>query len=515
MTGLSRLSVFNPLGTVRILQNIPLDNTYSDTIDFKGTGSVTQEAYFSSKTKYFIDNVTVINVSNNTFTAPYAADLLYDCNYIMFQNKNFNNKWFYAFITDISWLSPNSSRITYELDVMQTWLTEVDIYPSFVDREHTNDDTIGSNLVEESLEQGEYVSTQDLKVPELNDIAIMITSTVDKSNSSVSGSMRGNMYTGVGYFLFESAEEANSYLDALTDDNKSTAVLSITMFPKNFYSTSSATPKAIEFSMNKPYKTISGYTPKNNKLFTAPYNILSVTNTVGNSAEYKYEYSNDSEIKFSLIGETSANPQITLIPLNYRGAAENLTEQLVLSGYPQCAWSTDTYRAWLAQNGTVTQIGLISTGVNAAVGVGTSLASGNLIGAATTAFSGITSIATTMARINEIKTRPPQSQGNQSPGSMLTYGEFNYHFYTLQISADFARQIDDFFSMYGYKVNRVKQPNVTGRKNWNYVKLLEPKIVGSIPFGDIAKIKQIYSNGITRWHNPSTALSYTADNSIV
>ena len=72
--------------------------------------------------------------------------------------------------------------------------------------------------------------------------------------------------------------------------------------------------------------------------------------------------------------------------------------------------------------------------------------------------------------------------------------------------------IDLFF---GYKVNDVKIPNLTGRRNWNYVKTIDCNIEGYIPQEDLAEIKGMFNNGVTIWHNPATFLDYSQSNSIV
>ena len=70
--------------------------------------------------------------------------------------------------------------------------------------------------------------------------------------------------------------------------------------------------------------------------------------------------------------------------------------------------------------------------------------------------------------------------------------------------------------MYGYKVNDVKIPNITGRQNWNFVKLLNPNIEGSeIPEADLNKFKAQLELGITFWHNPATFRDYSQSNNIV
>ena len=69
--------------------------------------------------------------------------------------------------------------------------------------------------------------------------------------------------------------------------------------------------------------------------------------------------------------------------------------------------------------------------------------------------------------------------------------------------------------MYGYKVNTVKSPNITGRRNWNFVKTINCNFDGDIPQNDMIIIKQIFDNGITLWHNPNTIFDYTQNNSII
>ena len=54
----------------------------------------------------------------------------------MFQNTEFNSKWFYAFITKIEYIQKNLTRIYFDIDIFQTWHFDVTWKPSFVVREH-------------------------------------------------------------------------------------------------------------------------------------------------------------------------------------------------------------------------------------------------------------------------------------------------------------------------------------------------------------------------------------------
>ena len=108
------------------------------------------------------------------------------------------------------------------------------------------------------------------------------------------------------------------------------------------------------------------------------------------------------------------------------------------------------------------------------------------------------------------------SQGNINGGDMTSGDKINTCFaYAVSITYEFAKRIDDFFSMFGYKVNAVKIPNVTGRTNWNYVKTQGCYIKADIPQEDLNEIKSMFDKGITFWNNPSTFMDYSQSNAIV
>ena len=69
--------------------------------------------------------------------------------------------------------------------------------------------------------------------------------------------------------------------------------------------------------------------------------------------------------------------------------------------------------------------------------------------------------------------------------------------------------------MFGYQVNSLKVPNITGRSNWNYVRCAQANIIGDVPQDDMNEIKKLFNTGITFWHNPSTYLDYSQNNTIV
>ena len=86
---------FIPTTNLKILRNVPLDSTYKDTLTFEN--KTDQYLYFAGKAKVSFDDFTFQRL-NSSVRVPADPNSLYDCNYIMFQNENFGDKWFYAFI---------------------------------------------------------------------------------------------------------------------------------------------------------------------------------------------------------------------------------------------------------------------------------------------------------------------------------------------------------------------------------------------------------------------------------
>ena len=88
-----------PNTNIKILHNVPLDNSYDHTIYF--ANATDQYDFFVTKIKYNLTNYTYQRVNKGTMRIEGKADNYYDCNYLMFQNTNFGSKWFYAFINSV------------------------------------------------------------------------------------------------------------------------------------------------------------------------------------------------------------------------------------------------------------------------------------------------------------------------------------------------------------------------------------------------------------------------------
>ena len=258
-----------PNTNVRILKNVPLDNTYRNTIYFSTASA--QTAYFSTLTKYNNPALTYVNM-NEPIMVGINAENLYDCNYIMFQNASFGTKWFYAFITSVAYENNETSRITMEIDVMQTWFFDYTVNPSFVVREHSLTDAIGDNLVPEDLELGDYIYDTAFRTEQMNDYSTVVACTVDSTGQpGTSTGGYGGIYSGCWLHVFDNFPAVAVFLDQLVNDNKADSIVSVFMMPSSFTTAMGAPAKHYTVERDKQRGNIDGYVPKNNKLFTYPY----------------------------------------------------------------------------------------------------------------------------------------------------------------------------------------------------------------------------------------------------
>lgn len=497
-----------------------LDNTYQHTIHFNGP--VKQSAYFSSLAKYSVTNYTYQR-KERVLRVGILADNLYDCNYLMFQNTSFGDKWFYAFITSVEYINNQTSAVTFELDVMQTWYFNYKIRESFIEREHAATDNVGDNLVPDDLELGEYIMDDFDGTNKLSQKSIVVAATFDKSLDENPGGMYSGIYSGLFYNVFETYAEVNEFIASAVNGNKSSGIVSVFMMPKNMVAGIGESIQVFDIKKTKKVDgQIDGYTPKNKKLYTYPYNFLYVTNLNGVGVPFPYEYfSNPDNCEFGLAGDMSCNPQVILYPVNYKGVPANYNEKMIMDGYPQCSYNTDSFKAWLAQTG-ASQLVSITGGAAALTSSMSASAAGAAAGSAAlavggvpvAAIAGVSAVAGVMAGVFQHATLPMQAHGSQGSSAVFAMGLKDFAFCHMHITSEFARMIDEYWNVYGYPVHRVKLPNISTRPHWNYVKTIGVNIVGSVPADDMAKIKSCYNNGITFWKNGSEVGSYNLDNSV-
>lgn len=121
-----------PDTNVRILKcPLTLDNKNQLTFISKEA----QETYFLSLPYIELEKCQYQR-KDNIIRFPAHIDSILEYNYVMYQNDNYSDKWFYAFITNMEYYSDNTTYITIATDVWQTWQFDIIFKQSFIEREH-------------------------------------------------------------------------------------------------------------------------------------------------------------------------------------------------------------------------------------------------------------------------------------------------------------------------------------------------------------------------------------------
>ena len=55
-------------------------------------------------------------------------------------------------------------------------------------------------------------------------------------------------------------------------------------------------------------------------------------------------------ITFNIESDLAPTQSVAAIPVNYKGSAENYSEMSIMTGFPQCAWVSNAFQSYLAQN---------------------------------------------------------------------------------------------------------------------------------------------------------------------
>lgn len=260
----------------------------------------------------------------------------------------------------------------------------------------------------------------------------------------------------------------------------------------------------------------------------------------GSSKVFRYEDFTNGTPTFKIISEVNPNPTVNIIPQNYRGqSGDALSDMVALNGFPQLASKVDVYNSWLAQNTGIINVqksqaemnknlDIISNGLSLFGGAAGLAAAGEQdtggMGSAGGLFGGVVGIARSqwnydyyIKQLNAQQEKqallPDQVSLGGSNATLVGYGLFDNNIFTrYTIKYQFAKRIDDFFSMYGYATNELKIPNINNRSNWNYVKTAGINILAEIPETDLQEIKNLFDQGITLWHTTQYFLDYTQTN---
>lgn len=554
-----------------ILLKCPLEVDQQNQLTFaNATG---QYNYFNSLPKLAVSNFTYQR-KDSTVRFPSQVDSIRSYNYCMYRNTAYGNKWFYAFITSARYVNDNMTELKLKTDVWQTWQFDITLKSSFIEREHVADDTIGKHTLDENVGTGEYminaVTENILCSPDSTKAFIVLAVTeppqyIDGTPfiSSYVSRMYNGIISGAYLFLFEysaaGAASMGEFINWYDSNDKANAIISVYATPKSVYAATDISTTTLNTGGGSPFSTavtysvlvmttgstdmgnttitlnstLNGYTPKNNRLYCYPFNYLMVSNNRGTDNIYHYEdFSTPSSISFKCVGALVEGSSVKCYPLDYK---KNTTTR---SGYafgtdmqttPTFSWNNDMYLNWQAQNSWHGMGNAGARTVSAAVNMPTDVKGGgegaasffgwvgdvvekgaSYVGSAINAVKNSITGASYQASL-----QPDQVNGQNTGDVNFASSKCGFTFYQMSVRAEVAAMIDNYLSMFGYKVNTMKAINISSRRYWNYIKCIQANITGDIPQDDMQEIKKLFNDGITFWHDTTKYLDYSQTNAIV
>ena len=391
----------------KFYSNINLSPRTNDT--FSWANASEQRTFFINHQVASASNCYYQRADINKVKVQISYSTLYRCDYLSFINPDYENKTFYAFVTNVTYIDDTTTEVDYVIDHIQTWYFEMNFHACYVDRQHANRDHIGDNMIMESFDCG-TMQDQDYR-PNFPNTRMMIvvlatfdvytwltTSSHSKmptniyikngvydqlsqvafysqlqdgtpaSNGSALQVFLNNVWNGIGGVTMDDIVAIYIYpsIGLLTVPNPDVEpVIGVdTTLPSDFQHVYKVGGVSAEDVILPSVPTdLNGYTPKNNRMFQYPYTFIHISNNDGSSIDLHYERYRDSNgnipaQKFVRIqGTTCGEAKLRLTPVRYMGitsasANEKVDYDYALDSgaYPTCSMTGDAYMIYLAQN---------------------------------------------------------------------------------------------------------------------------------------------------------------------
>lgn len=538
-----------------LVKNIHIDRQYTNVLSYteaqmlelcRSQGHLVAQA----------DNYSFLR-NTGTIMAGFTYAQCLQANYIAFQNPDYSNKWFFAWIDDVIYKGDKNTEITFTVDAWSTWFDKWNKKVCFINRQHVNDDTIGLYTIPENLDVGEVIEEQESEdesygneygyyVGVLSNWEIKDGSNgeeilpINKGRQNAGISVYDNTVFGEKLYLFNITSLSSftdlalfilrTNSDGHIEDVKNMFIIpnlainvsqlvqhSATVGEQNFnwYTLNyDITPTKFNTNINKRHN-FSDFNPKNNKCFVYPYNYLFVSNNNGSNNIYKYEDFTTENCVFENQFSIAIGGSGRLVPKNYKNMSTNDDEALATGKYPTCAWSSDAFTNWLTQNG----VNLAASIALTAGGVATAIATGGatlpIVAGAITSVAG--TVAGTIGQFNQASLSPNIAGGQATGDVIWTCNRNKFTFREMRAKTEYLKIIDDYFTRFGYAIKSLELPNITGRRYWNYVEIGANEEIGygEVPSKYMDMINNACRRGVTIWHNHANVGNYSLNNSII
>lgn len=473
---------------------------------------------------------------------------LTQCNYLMYQNADISNKWYFAFIDNVQYNSLNSVIISHTIDVWQTYQFDITYYKNLILRSHVakSADVVGRWLAAEPISVApEFERKHNI----FNNLSwtpqYVLHSTSVFNNTTKKYEYKGNgtgatLSAEYGIFVNNdddvqtvvknygklSAAEAlksndddeysNWISDLLTGQtiDKAVKLISTTSISQlqdhrneliglyaipawvhdgtNKYATNNIKKKDVTVAL--PTETLAcGYTPRNKKMLSSLCKAYLFYNENGFKLPLKPELFISDTPTFT-VKSTELSTNSFLLQIDSYADYTAKTNKISYRCENRLGYDANTGLDKVL-NTLTSAVGV----VNAVGSVASQTFAGNVGGAVQGAVGAV------QQSINMIDALGQRGVNTGASGDIMSITEKR----AMPVFADVSpteaqcRYIDDYLDVYGYAINEIGKISsyMKNRSNWNYIQVANCNIKVSAPNDDINKLKQMFENGVTIWHN--------------
>lgn len=544
------------------LINAPLTRGDGRQIDFATAAA--QATYFTVTCPHYAVSDCTYQRREAVIRVPLLYDLCRQYNYIAYENSAgpgvgaFTPKMIYAYITGMEYVNDECTAIRFEVDYFQTWLFQMQLRPCLVIREHTATDGAYEHTVPENLEVGTPIEIyRHMATPvALNsenttafddNFRIMFVFTQEiqqlaQTTDPYPQKFIGGMPAGVYYYGVDRAD-AKTVIDIINTNGLADAVVCAYIVPKNaltwsVWNTSPGVYLPSDKSLNDititPPKgwTIpigqGAYTFKNRKCLCYPYHFYRLVTFGGKSVDLKTELfsavSGAGNMVFSSVFSGQVNPQLLVMPRNYAytgygdtdalASGRNFSYAVEYTDFAQIPTTSDVYKNYAALNASKIGLEKLENYGAIAKGLFSAASSPELTAGASDISGGIYGLVKMQAGFADMQRIPDKIQGTPTGSTLQQARGAGVFLCEMMCKDEYMDQVDQFFTMFGYKVNCLKTPQFNSRPHWNYIQTANADVGGSIPADDAEQIQAILNAGLTVWHVPAEFGTYTADNRV-
>jgi hypothetical protein len=509
--------MITPNTNIKLLK-VPFSSSQNHVLKF--ASETEQLTYMNSKVVYSRVNCTYQREESGEFLKiEMNVDSLYDCNYVMFQNANYSNKWFYAFIDKIIYLNTKVTKVYLTLDVYQTFMFNFTMPNVFIDRQTF--DTDSYNTLPDTPSTGDLTNVFEFSQPLVGGYFVLFNSDPtkdDTTSSTLQYPVIGN-YSIPCYMFFSTSHLLMSELvQEVSNKGRADRIQACYFAPSSplggindlnfsYFGVDKGdlnlpnNPILLfvsEIVQTKLYNDITvniNYTPEYKKELTYPYAKLEIVDKItGKFIELDIsKFQNPLSPQFRIMNTVTDSPEYKVIPLNYNGIPYSIENSLIIEPSTQMPVFSNTYAKYLKDNA---MSNVLSMALSASSAVG-SIASGNIAGSV----GSFANIAETLNKNQVMKSQANQCSGIKGDASDYVNFSPSILFRLKVMDSDHMEIARNFWKCFGYPVRKISTFNNTSNK-YNFIKTVDCSLIAdSIPSEYQAQLESLFNKGVTIWNS--------------